>query len=258
MTLALTRPLIIFDLETTGINIATARIVEIATIRIEPNGRESQWYSRVNPLVPIPAESTAIHGLTDADVADAPPFKQLGQQIIDIFRGADICGFNSTRFDVPLLIEECRRYSIPFDVNEHQLVDALRIFQIMEPHTLAAAYRKFCGEELVNAHSALADTMATRDVLFAQLEHYADQLPSTIAELATLCAPSDRFADVAGRLIYNAEGDIVFNFGKYKGQSVRSILGRNDGYYEWFMRAEFPESTKEVMQKIWLEMRCNR
>ena len=232
MQLALKKPMVFFDLETTGTNILTDRIVEISIIKLMPNGTESEVTMRINPQMPIPAEATAIHHITDADVADCPTFKQVAQNIANIFLDADVAGFNSNRFDVPMLSEEMFRAGINFDMSRRRFVDVQTIFHKLEQRTLSAAYKFYCGKCLDDAHSANADTRATYEVLKAQLDHYPEQLKNDIAFLSEFSS-QNRNADLMGRIIYNDNDKEVFNFGKYKGQEVESVFRNDPGYYAW-------------------------
>lgn len=234
MQLALKKPMVFFDLETTGTNILTDRIVEISIIKLMPNGTESEVTMRINPQMPIPAEATAIHHITDADVADCPTFKQVAQNIANIFLDADVAGFNSNRFDVPMLSEEMFRAGINFDMSRRRFVDVQTIFHKLEQRTLSAAYKFYCGKSLDDAHSANADTRATYEVLKAQLDHYPEQLKNDIAFLSEFSS-QNRNADLMGRIIYNDNDKEVFNFGKYKGQEVESVFRNDPGYYAWMM-----------------------
>ncbi|WP_289858616.1 3'-5' exonuclease [uncultured Muribaculum sp.] len=254
MQLALKKPMVFFDLETTGTNILTDRIVEISIIKLMPNGTESEVTMRINPQMPIPAEATAIHHITDADVADCPTFKQVAQNIANIFLDADVAGFNSNRFDVPMLSEEMFRAGINFDMSRRRFVDVQTIFHKLEQRTLSAAYKFYCGKCLDDAHSANADTRATYEVLKAQLDHYPEQLKNDIAFLSEFSS-QNRNADLMGRIIYNDNDKEVFNFGKYKGQEVESVFRNDPGYYAWMMQGEFPANTKQVITNIKLRLK---
>ncbi|THG54298.1 3'-5' exonuclease [Muribaculum caecicola] len=254
MQLALKKPMVFFDLETTGTNILTDRIVEISIIKLMPNGTESEVTMRINPQMPIPAEATAIHHITDADVADCPTFKQVAQNIANIFLDADVAGFNSNRFDVPMLSEEMFRAGINFDMSRRRFVDVQTIFHKLEQRTLSAAYKFYCGKSLDDAHSANADTRATYEVLKAQLDHYPEQLKNDIAFLSEFSS-QNRNADLMGRIIYNDNDKEVFNFGKYKGQEVESVFRNDPGYYAWMMQGEFPANTKQVITNIKLRLK---
>lgn len=250
MKLHLTRPIVFFDLETTGTNILHDRIVEISVVKIIP-GQEDKPQAktrRINPEMPIPAEATAVHHITDADVANEPTFKQVARSLADFMSGCDIAGFNSNRFDIPLLDEEFNRAGVDFDFHRARFVDVQTIFHKMEPRNLSAAYRFYCGKELEGAHGANADTMATYEVFLAQLDHY-DSLPGDIEELAKFSAQNNN-VDLAGRLIYDDQGREVINFGKYKGQVAANVLARDPGYYSWILQGDFASDTKRAFTRI--------
>lgn len=250
MKLKLRRPIVFFDLETTGTNISHDRIVEISIVKIMP-GKEDEPIvktRRVNPEMHIPEEATAVHKITDEDVAAEPTFRQIARSLADIMRGCDIAGFNSNRFDVPLLDEEFHRAGIEFDFHKAKFIDVQTIFHKLEPRNLTAAYRFYCGKDLVGAHGAAADTMATYEVLLAQLDKY-DELPCEVAELAKFSSQNDN-VDLIGRLIYDAEGREIINFGKYKGQPAATVLAKDPGYYSWIMQGDFPSDTKRAFTRI--------
>lgn len=253
MELALKNPIIFFDLETTGTNILRDRIVEISYIKVMPSGNETERTLRINPGMPIPAEATAIHHITDDDVKNAPPFKQVAQELANVFLGCDIAGFNSNRFDVPMLMEEFLRAGVNIDLSRRKFVDVQTIFHKMEQRTLIAAYKFYCGKDLTEAHSANADTRATYEVLKAQLDHYPS-LKNDIAFLSDFSS-QNKNVDLIGRIIYNEAGKEVFNFGKYKGQLVEDVFRRDIGYYSWMMQGEFPANTKQVITNIKLRMK---
>lgn len=253
MELALKNPIIFFDLETTGTNILRDRIVEISYIKVMPSGNETERTLRINPGMPIPAEATAIHHITDDDVKNAPPFKQVAQELANVFLGCDIAGFNSNRFDVPMLMEEFLRAGVNIDLSRRKFVDVQTIFHKMEQRTLIAAYKFYCGKDLTEAHSANADTRATYEVLKAQLDHYPS-LKNDIAFLSDFSS-QNKNVDLMGRIIYNEAGKEVFNFGKYKGQLVEDVFRRDIGYYSWMMHGEFPANTKQVITNIKLRMK---
>jgi len=253
MELALKNPIIFFDLETTGTNILRDRIVEISYIKVMPSGNETERTLRINPGMPIPAEATAIHHITDDDVKNAPPFKQVAQELANVFLGCDIAGFNSNRFDVPMLMEEFLRAGVNIDLSRRKFVDVQTIFHKMEQRTLIAAYKFYCGKDLTEAHSANADTRATYEVLKAQLDHYPS-LKNDIAFLSDFSS-QNKNVDLMGRIIYNEAGKEVFNFGKYKGQLVEDVCRRDIGYYSWMMQGEFPANTKQVITNIKLRMK---
>jgi len=244
----LKNPIVFFDLETTGINPATDRIVEISYLKIHPNGKEESRTYRVNPGIPIPKEASEIHHITDEMVADCPGFKEVGQIIANDIKGCDLAGFNSNRFDVPLLAEEFLRNDIDLDMSARKLIDVQVIFHKMEQRNLRAAYRFYCDKELEDAHSAEADTRATYEVLKAQLERYPE-LKNDVEFLAEF-STQNRNVDFAGKFIYNNKGEEVFNFGKYKDISVEEVLKKDPGYYGWMMNGDFALNTKNVLTKI--------
>jgi DNA polymerase-3 subunit epsilon len=255
MKLKLRNPLIIFDLETTGINIVSDRIVELSYLKIHPNGDEESRTMKINPTIPIPEKASQIHGITDKDVKDAPTFQEVAKSIANIFEGCDFAGFNSNKFDIPLLAEEFIRADAEIDLMKRKFIDVQVIFHKKEQRTLEAAYRFYCNKNLDNAHSAEADTLATFEILKAQLEKYED-LPTDIDELSKYSS-HNRNADFAGRIIYDDNGNEVFNFGKYKGQLVENILKKDPAYYSWMMNSEFPLYTKRVLTSIKLRSAFN-
>ncbi len=248
MKLNLKNPIAFIDLETTGINVAKDRIVEICIVKVMPNGNEEVKTYRVNPGIPIPAESTEVHGITDADVANEPTFKELGKNIAKYLEGCDLAGYNSNRFDFPLLAEEFLRHNIDFDMKKRKFVDVQTIFHKMEQRTLTAAYRFYCNKELEGAHGAEADTKATYEVLKAQLDKY-DNLDNDIAELAAF-STQNKNVDFAGFIVYDKNGVETFNFGKNKGIPVQKVLDTQPGYYSWVMNNDFPLYTKKVLTEI--------
>ena len=253
MSLQLTKPICIFDLETTGVNTAKDRIVEIAIIRVEPDGTEITKTWRVNPEMHIPEEASKVHGIYDEDVADAPTFKEISQEVFNMIHDADLAGFNSNRFDVPLLAEELLRAGIDFDLKTNHLIDIQNIFHKMEPRNLTAAYKFYCDGDLTDAHSAEADTKATYEILKAQLQKY-DDLPKDMEALSKFSSYF-KAADFQGRIIYNSKNEEVINFGKYKGQKVEDVLQKDPGYYGWIMRADFPLYTKKIIQNVYERMK---
>lgn len=248
MNLNLTKPICFFDLETTGINISNDRIVEIAILKIHPNGKEESHCWLVNPEMPIPPEVTDVHGISDADVADAPTFKQLAKEIYNIIRDSDLAGYNSNKFDIPLLAEEMLRAEVDFDMKNRLAIDVQNIFHKMEQRTLAAAYKFYCEKSLDNAHTASADTLATYEVLKAQIERY-DELENNTKFLADF-SERKKTADFAGFISYDKDGDEVFSFGKHKGRKVEEILEEEPGYFGWLLNADFPLYTKKVLTSI--------
>ena len=253
MKLNLRKPLIFFDLETTGLNIMTDRIVEIAYLKVYPNGNEESKKMRINPEIPISAESIEVHGITDADVADCPTFKQVAQSIANDFKGCDIAGYNSNSFDVPFLAEELLRAEADFDFTNSRFIDVQVVFHKMEKRTLEAAYRFYCNAELVDAHSANADTRATYEVLMAQLDRYSE-LQNDV-EFLSKFTKYNRNVDYAGRIVLDDNGVEIFNFGKHKGKSVEEVFRIEPAYYSWMMNGDFPLYTKKVLTEIRLRMR---
>lgn len=250
MNLKLHKPLCVFDLETTGTQVAKDRIVEICILKVNPDAsRESKTWL-VNPEMAIPAESSAIHGITDERVKDAPTFKEIASKIMEMIAGSDLGGFNSNRFDVPLLAEELLRAGLDFDLSKFKLIDAQTIFHKMEPRNLTAAYQFYCKKELINAHSAEADVLATFEVIDAQVGHY-DDLPNDIAGLSEISS-HHKFADLAGFIAFDKDEKEIFTFGKYKGQRVKEVFQKDLGYYGWIQNADFPLYTKKVLTGIQL------
>ena len=248
MKLNLVKPIIFFDLETTGTDISKDRIVEICYIKVYPDGREVEYTKRINPEMHIPEGASAVHGIYDADVKDCPTFKEVAREIANEFEGCDVAGFNSNRFDLPLLAEEFLRAQVDIDLSRLRAVDVQVLYHKREPRTLSAAYKFYCGENLEDAHSALADTRATYNVLKAQLEHY-DDMPNDIEALSKESSFTNN-VDFAGRIVYDENGREVFNFGKYKGMPVDAVLDRDPGYYGWMMNGDFTLNTKQVLTRI--------
>lgn len=249
MNLNLANPIVFFDLETTGINIAKDRIVEISVLKISPNGKEEQKTFRVNPEMHIPEESSNIHGIYDEDVKDCPTFKGIAKELAYYIEGCDLGGYNSNRFDIPLLAEEFLRVDVDFDMSKRKFVDVQTIFHKMEQRTLAAAYRFYCDKSLEDAHTAAADTFATYEVLKSQLDRYGDKLENNI-EFLSKFSTQNKNADFAGFIVYDEKGVEVFNFGKNKGIPVEKVLKEQQGYYDWVMKSDFPLYTKNVLTKI--------
>lgn len=265
MKLFLRNPLVVLDLETTGINITTDRIVEIALLKVNPNGTEEEKVFRVNPEMPIPLEASLIHGIYDEDVKDEPTFKQLAKTLAKFLEGCDLCGFNSNRFDIPLLAEEFIRADVDIDMKRHKFIDVQAIFHKMEKRTLAAAYKFYCQKDLTDAHSALADTRATYEVLKSQIEMYdgvqfedvkGNKSTPIVNDMEKLSEFSsyDQNVDFAGRIVYDEKGVEVFNFGKNKGVPVEKVLREQPGYFGWMMDGEFPLYTKKVLTRLRLRM----
>ena len=249
MKLNLKNPIVFFDLETTGTNINSDRIVEICYLKVYPNGNEESKTMRINPEMHIPETSTAIHGIHDEDVADCPTFKQIAKELARAIEGADIAGFNSNRFDVPVLVEEFLRAGIDIDLSRRKFIDVQVIYHKLEQRTLSAAYKFYCGKNLEDAHTAEADTRATYEVLKAQLDRYPDVLQNDVAFLSEYSTYSKN-VDFAGRIVYDDKGVEVFNFGKYKGMPVAEVLKKDTGYFGWIMNGDFTLNTKNVLTKI--------
>ncbi|MCI7338390.1 MAG: exonuclease domain-containing protein [Bacteroidales bacterium] len=248
MKLNLKNPIVFFDLETTGTNIVADRIVEISYLKISPNGTEESKTMRINPEMHIPEQATAVHGITDDDVKNCPTFKAVANDIAGAIKGCDLGGFNSNRFDIPLLAEEFLRAGIDIDLKRHKFVDVQVIFHKMEQRTLSAAYKFYCGKNLEDAHTAAADTAATYEVLKAQLDRYPE-LQNDIDFLSKFTC-FNRNVDFVGAIVYNDKDEEVFNIGKYKGQRVADVLQRDPGYYGWMMNADFSQYTKKVLTQI--------
>lgn len=269
MLLNLNKPLAFFDLETTGINVTNDRILEISIVKVLPGNNEVEIKTeRINPTIPIPLESSLIHGIYQEDIQDKPTFKDLAHTFHSFLKGCDLAGFNILKFDVPVLQEEFHRADVDFDITNRKLVDAQRIFHMMEPRTLSAAYKFYCNQELENAHSAEADTLATFEVLKAQVNKYQDKtmkdrngkdyvpIKNDIQTLHNLSAAN--MVDLAGRMVFNDKGQIVFNFGKYKGTLVSDVLKKDPSYYDWIMKGDFSIDTKKRLTQIKLDELKNR
>ncbi len=246
--LQLKKPLAFIDLETTGVNFATDRIVEIAIIKLMPDGSRTPKRKLINPQMPIPPATTDIHGITDEMVKDAPTFKQVANELKQFIDGCDLGGYNSNRFDIPLLMEEFLRAEITIDLTKNKMVDVQHVFYSMEPRTLTAAYKFYCGKELINAHSAEADINATIDVLEAQIKHYP-QLGDSVESILKVIG-EETIVDYARRIGVDEKGVEVFNFGKHKGRSVSEIFKIEPSYYDWIMKGDFPLHTKLKMTEI--------
>lgn len=250
MELKLNKPICFFDLETTGINIGKDKIVEISILKVNPDhSRETKTW-RVNPLMPIPPESSAIHGIYDEDVAEAPTFKDIAPKVIEMIKDSDLAGYNSNRFDIPLLAEELLRNDFDFDIKKHRPVDVQVIYHKMEPRTLSAAYQYYCNENLEDAHSAEADTLATYEVLKAQIERY-EAIENDVNFLHEYTT-QNKNADLAGFVGLNKEDEEIFNFGKYKGKKLKEVFKTDSGYYAWLMNADFPFYTKKIFTRVQL------
>jgi len=248
MKLKIERPLCFFDLETTGINITNDRIVEIAILKLHPDEKIDKQVWLVNPEIQIPLEVSEIHGITNDKVADSPTFKEISKIIYNFIKGCDLAGYNSDRFDIPLLMEEFLRSEIDFSTKNLKTIDVQTIFHKMEQRNLTAALKFYCNKKLENAHSAMEDTQATLDVLMSQLDRYNDLEPS-ISFLSDFTTRR-KTADFAGYIVFNKEGEECFSFGKHKGQTVDSILEKEPGYFGWLLKAEFPMYTKKILTQI--------
>ncbi|MCQ2072830.1 MAG: 3'-5' exonuclease [Bacteroidaceae bacterium] len=253
MRLNLEKPVVFFDLETTGTNTVQDRIVEISYLKVSPNGNEDMHTRRINPEMHIPEASTAVHGITDDDVRDCPTFKEVAKEIARDFEGSDIAGFNSNRFDVPMLAEEFLRAGVDIDLSRHRFIDVQVIFHKMEQRTLTAAYKFYCDKDLTDAHSADGDTRATYEVLMAQLDRYPE-LKNDMAFLSEFSSFTKN-VDFAGRIVRNDKGQEVFNFGKYKDMPVVEVFRRDPGYYSWILQGDFALNTKQVLTRIKLQSR---
>jgi DNA polymerase-3 subunit epsilon len=256
LKLKLKRPIVFIDLETTGINVSTDRIVEIAALKIHPDGSEQWMNTRVNPEMHIPEKATAIHGITDEDVADAPTFLEIAKNLATFLEGCDLAGYNVVKFDIPVLAEEFLRTNHDFDFKKRRYVDPQVIFYKKEQRTLAAAYQFYCNKTLENAHSAQADTLATYEVLKAQLDTYPD-LENDIEKLSVYSSFNEN-VDFAGRIIMNEKGVEVFNFGKHKGKPVEEVFKKEPTYYSWMMNGDFPLYTKKILTEIKLRSFGNK
>ena len=254
MKLKLNRPIVFFDLETTGTDVAKDHIVELCYIKLYPNGNEESKAMKIRPVdafgqtIHIPEQSSAIHGIYDDDVKDCPTFKEIANDLQLVFKDSDVGGYNSNHFDIPLLVEEFLRVGINIDLSESKFVDVCVIFKKMEQRTLSAAYKFYCKKDLENAHSAFADTRATVDVLEAQLNFYPE-LQNDIQYLSDFSTSGNNI-DFAGRIVWNDKKQPVFNFGKYKGQLVKEVLAKDPSYYNWMLQGDFPLNTKQVLKKI--------
>ena len=249
MQLQLSRPIIFFDIEATGLNIATDRIVELCYIKVLPNSTEKVVTQRFNPGIHISAEASAVNGIYDEDVANCPTFKMKAAEIARDFEGCDLAGFNSNHFDIPLLVEEFIRAGVDYDVTGARLVDVQGIFHKMERRDLTSAYKFYCNKDLTDAHTAEADTRATLEVLEAQLDRYADTLENNVAFLAEF-SRRNRNVDLAGRIVYNDQNVETINFGKYRGRPVAEVLQRDPGYFNWVMQGDFTQNTKQAFMRI--------
>lgn len=264
MELNLKRPIAFLDLETTGIRVATDRIVELSIVKIHPNGKKEIKTRRVNPEIPIPPETSAIHGIYDEDVKEEPTFKMLAKSLYEFLNNCDLAGYNSNKFDIPLLVEEFLRADIDFEVDNRNLIDVQNIFHKMEQRTLVAAYKFYCDKDLENAHSAEADTLATYEVLKAQLDRYegvefkdkqGNVSKPVVNDMSALADFTDakKSVDMVGFIVYNDKQEPIINFGKHKGKRVSDVFKKEPSYYDWMMNGDFPRSTKRVITKLKLQ-----
>jgi DNA polymerase III subunit epsilon len=248
LDLKLKRPLAFIDLETTGLNVSTDRIVELSVLKISPNGKEEWMSQRINPEMPIPAKCSAIHGIKDEDVAGAPTFKEVAKNLATFLEGCDLAGYNAIKFDIPVLAEEFLRANIDFNFKKRRYIDVQIIFHKKEQRTLTAAYLFYCRKELEGAHGSKADTAATFEVLKSQLDKYPD-LENDVEKLADYSS-YNTIVDFAGRIILDENGIEIFNFGKHKGKSVELVFNEEPAYYSWMMNGDFPLYTKKVLTEI--------
>lgn len=249
MNLNLDRPVAFFDLETTGTDVPTDRIVEISILKIFPDQKKSQLTRRVNPGIPIPPESTQIHGIADEDVAEEPTFEELSSEVYDFIFGCDLAGYNSNRFDIPILVEEFLRVGVDYDPRNVRHIDVQSVFHKMEQRTLSAAYKFYCNKTIENAHSAQSDVEATYEVLLAQLDRY-DEIENDFDFLHEFSKRNNGVLDFVGRIALNEDNVAIFNFGKFKGKPVKEVLKDHPGYFNWIMESEFPRFTKKILKEI--------
>ncbi len=266
MDLQLSRPLAFFDLETTGTNVGTDRIVEISVVKALPDGSAEIYTKRINPEIPISRESIQVHGITNKDVANSPTFREIATELDQFLENADLAGYNAIKFDIPLLVEEFLRAGIDFSLMDRRVVDVQNIFHKMEPRTLKAAYKFYCHKDLEMAHTAEADAMAAMEILKAQLDFYngrdytdpdgitSQPVRNDVKALHDFSYNS-RNVDLAGHIVFNDKQQEVLNFGKYKGQPIEDIFRKEPSYYDWMMKSQFPLSTKRVIQAIWKRMK---
>ena len=257
MNLKLKRPIVFFDLETTGVQVAKDRIVEISILKVFPNGNKESKTWLVNPTIPIPEVTTAIHGISDEEVANEPTFKELASEISELIHNCDLGGYNSNKFDIPLLAEEFLRVGVDFDMRNRKAIDVQNIFHKMEKRTLVAAYKFYCDKDLTDAHSAEADTTATYEVLLSQLDKY-DELKNNVSFLSEFSEMGGKFADMAGFIRYNKEEEEILSFGKYRGVTLKQIWDENPGYFSWINQADFPLHTKNMMQNFADKMKLQK
>lgn len=256
MTLQLQKPIAFFDLETTGTDVAKDRIIEIAILKVRPDGQKEMKVRRINPGMPIPAEASAIHGISDEDVKDEPTFAQVAKSLYILLSDCDLAGYNSNKFDIPLLVEEFLRVGMRFDIAGRNLVDVQNIFHQMERRDLSAAYKFYCQKELVNAHQAEADITATYEILEAQIERY-EELQNDMKFLGEFSKRNNNL-DLMGRIALNEQSEPEFAFGKYKGKKVVDVFAQDPSYYSWMMNGDFPLYTKQVLTDLWQEYKSKK
>jgi len=249
MKIKLTKPIVFFDLETTGLQIAKDRIVEIGLLKIFPNGKKQNTNWLINPTISIPEESTEIHGITNEDVKHSPTFKEIADDLISIIEDSDLAGYNCNKFDIPLLAEEFLRIGTDINLKKKKSIDVQNIFHKIEKRTLTAAYKFYCNKELINAHSATADTNATYEILLAQLEKYSE-LDNNVEFLNDFSSREKDFIDLAGFIRYNNKKEETISFGKYKGKTLDTIWKNNSGYFKWIINSDFPQYTKNIITKF--------
>ncbi len=248
MELNLRNPIAFFDLETTGLNVANDRIVEISVLKVDTSDSEELLTQRINPTIPISKEATFIHGISNNDVANEPTFAEFAGKLANFLKGCDFAGYNCNKFDIPLLAEEFIRANLDFDFKKHKVIDVQVIFYKMEQRTLSAAYKFYCNKELKDAHSAEADVRATYEVLKAQLDHYSNLKNET--DYLSKFSSHKKAVDFVGRIVYNEKGEEIFNFGKHKGKKVEDVFSKEPSYYNWIMNGDFPLFTKKVLTEI--------
>ena len=266
MHLSLSRPIVFFDVETTGLNIGKDKIIELALLKINPDGSEEEKVWRINPEIPVSKEAEAVHGISNADLKDDPVFAEVADDILCFLENCDLAGYNSNKFDLPLLVEEFLRVSKNFDLRDRKCIDVQNIFHKMEPRNLFAAYRFYCQKELTNAHQALADSRATYEILKGQLDKYNGQTYEDVKTGKVFVVENNvktlsdfsrevRAVDFAGHIVFNEKDEEIFNFGKYKGVPVKKVFTIEPPYYDWMMKADFPLYTKEIISKIYRNLK---
>jgi DNA polymerase III subunit epsilon len=249
MNINLSRPIAFFDLESTGVDVSKDRIVEISIQKLMPNGDKETFTKRVNPEMPIPIEASEVHGIYDFDVLEEKTWKEIAPEVVAFIGNADLAGYNSNRFDIPMLMEELLRVEVEMDMKDRKRIDVQNIFYKQEKRTLEAALKFYCNKELENAHSAEADTTATMEVLLAQIDRYED-IEGNVDFLSEYSEMGNKIADYAGRFVFNSDGEPCFNFGKHKGKTIEEVLRREPSYYSWMMQGDFPRYTKKVLQEV--------